>query len=1084
MDKKIFFDIMIVLLAISSMRYASAPPPQPSDFLSESSLYNNQPIQIGHVVSAYTLAGVLCGTFTVTAESEYGPLHCQGDDPAIAGDDGAYESDTISFYIEDDDAVVVGDSTWNSGQSQTADLTSVNSAPTISSISGLSGTVKGGSSQTVTANINDVDHPKGTADQTRIFVCTTDSATSSGCGGNTYCSTSLSSTISPNCNFNVESDDISHDYYVFVVDAHDAISSSTSGSYTSDSTPPTIDSFSPSSNSWTNDDTPYVILTSNENSQCKYDATPATEYTSKTYTMDDSTTSHSITLQSLGSEGSHYRYFQCEDTVGNTMDIANEYNYTIKLDETNPLAGAVSISNSNWNITHMKNTTIDFNWSGYSDGPSGLNYYYYSFSDGPNGGAQVSSSTLSATLTGASQGSNTVYVWAEDKATNEGASASVSIIVDTVSPTVSYAKNDLKSYSTDDFNITVTISDATTSIKGTPEYRYKIGSDAWGSWTDLISSGADWKFGVSKPGTDWDSRKGETISYEVRVNDTLDNQKTQAGTEVIDDFFLITFNVTDRILNQSLTGLNIVANDDTCNGGGCNFDYNVSVQKLGSTTLSYTITKSGFQTVSNSFTVTESTVVNISMNDTQNPTIDALNFVARTGSGNEDYYIDLTVNSSDNLAVESVSFIYGIGGPTKDLNLSLTQSGSTDSWTGTLGPFTDSMKIYSTSNATDYYDNKGGNDNPILWFLFIAGTGSDQVTTTVSGGGSSGSSGSGIITSPGLIGTYFDAIVKIFESSLTIGQGGFAEAELTLINKGKEPDRDTWLTYYLIGPDGKKYFETREQIYEIPIGEIKLSKKLKVPKNAEQGTWQFHMEYQTSMQPLIHVWDSFEVIKKSKKPFYFPLGSLKEFNYFWIIIPMSLLILLFKRRKKEKKEKKIIKRKSHIEYKNKIKRNLKRIKSRTFLIAILSFMFMGILFLAGNNMTGFVVSDSVIEKNNWNVFGFVLIIGILGLLTFLFRNKIKVSAEKVKDRIKPKHSKNSVKGLMKKKVYTWAGEYMGKVEEVILEENKIDVLKIKLCKIVKKKVKKEGIVIKYNTVKWIGPLVVIDDTVLGYLNKF
>jgi len=71
--------------------------------------------------------------------------------------------------------------------------------------------------------------------------------------------------------------------------------------------------------------------------------------------------------------------------------------------------------------------------------------------------------------------------------------------------------------------------------------------------------------------------------------------------------------------------------------------------------------------------------------------------------------------------------------------------------------------------------------------------------------------------------------------------------------------------------------------------------------------------------------------------------------------------------------------------------------------------------------------------------------------------------------------------LMKKKVYTGEGGYVGKVEEVLLEENRIDSLKIGLDK--KQKFKIKGIVVKYNRVESIGHIVIINDKVLEHLNK-
>jgi len=64
----------------------------------------------------------------------------------------------------------------------------------------------------------------------------------------------------------------------------------------------------------------------------------------------------------------------------------------------------------------------------------------------------------------------------------------------------------------------------------------------------------------------------------------------------------------------------------------------------------------------------------------------------------------------------------------------------------------------------------------------------------------------------------------------------------------------------------------------------------------------------------------------------------------------------------------------------------------------------------------------------------------------------------------------------KKKVYTDEGDYIGKVQEAILGKNKIDSLRIKLNKKLKKKVK--GIVVKYKDVRNVGHVVIVDEKII------
>jgi len=189
-----------------------------------------------------------------------------------------------------------------------------------------------------------------------------------------------------------------------------------------------------------------------------------------------------------------------------------------------------------------------------------------------------------------------------------------------------------------------------------------------------------------------------------------------------------------------------------------------------------------------------------------------------------------------------------------------------------------------------------------------------------------------------------------------------------------------------------------------------------------------------------------------------------------IIILMLIIFILMKIRKK-----KAGKPKTHREYKSKIKHNLKRIKSKNFLIILVGFMLTGLLFIRGNSMTGFVIGSASVVGNNWNILGFVLIIGMLGLLVFVYRKKI---IEKIETKRMNKHSKDSLRGLIKKKVYTEEGKYLGKVDEVILGKNKIDSLRIKL----EKKQKVKGIVVKYQDVKSIGHIVIVDGEILEKLN--
>ena len=72
-----------------------------------------------------------------------------------------------------------------------------------------------------------------------------------------------------------------------------------------------------------------------------------------------------------------------------------------------------------------------------------------------------------------------------------------------------------------------------------------------------------------------------------------------------------------------------------------------------------------------------------------------------------------------------------------------------------------------------------------------------------------------------------------------------------------------------------------------------------------------------------------------------------------------------------------------------------------------------------------------------------------------------------------KSSSVTIADLIDKKVYTESGEYIGKVEEVILKKNKIETLKIKLDK--KKKHKVRGLLLRYSSVKAVKRIIIVRD---------
>jgi len=121
------------------------------------------------------------------------------------------------------------------------------------------------------------------------------------------------------------------------------------------------------------------------------------------------------------------------------------------------------------------------------------------------------------------------------------------------------------------------------------------------------------------------------------------------------------------------------------------------------------------------------------------------------------------------------------------------------------------------------------------------------------------------------------------------------------------------------------------------------------------------------------------------------------------------------------------------------------------------------------NITGRAIGIGEI-KTTGGIFIFAAIL-VLVLLIILQKKIIEFLSSSCH-----KHQNNSIKGLIKKKVYSESGDYIGKIEEVIIGENRIDSFKIKLKR---KTGKVVGIVIKWKSVKNIKDVMIIDKEVLG-----
>lgn len=137
------------------------------------------------------------------------------------------------------------------------------------------------------------------------------------------------------------------------------------------------------------------------------------------------------------------------------------------------------------------------------------------------------------------------------------------------------------------------------------------------------------------------------------------------------------------------------------------------------------------------------------------------------------------------------------------------------------------------------------------------------------------------------ISAYYDVIVEV--KKISYSNGNEVEAKIIILNKGDIPDMDTILIYYLSDSLGNKIGITREQFLEMPIGKSTLTKSIIIPSNSLSGEWRFNVEYYTSIQPVIFVYDSFQV--RDSLMVGLPISPVK--NKFTMIFTIFTIIIIY-----------------------------------------------------------------------------------------------------------------------------------------------------------------------------------------------
>ena len=324
----------------------------------------------------------------------------------------------------------------------------------------------------------------------------------------------------------------------------------------------------------------------------------------------------------------------------------------------------------------------------------------------------------------------------------------------------------------------------------------------------------------------------------------------------------------------------------------------------------------------------------------------------------------------------------------------------------------------------------------------------------------------------------FDISLKL--KNIKLREDGIVGFVVEFIEKMTTEKIDVHIKYSIINKENEEIFSQIETkaiqqnlVYEKEIDEIKLIDDVYILRVdilygnlqrafAEQrflikGS-EIHLEKQTTSQRIIEFLKNYKIV-------------LIIITLIIILIPFRKLLFLFRRDRYGR---------DNI-YQSRIKQHLRKIGGKHIILILMSFALIGILFFAGPGITGFIAKNLTFKKEASNAVWFILITGIIGALIFLYKNKIRVSIGKIKEQFRKKYLINSIKGLRNKKVYSESGDSIGKISEIILGNNRIDSLKIKLNR--KNKFKKKGVIIKWRDIVCCGEIVIVNKSILDGLEK-
>lgn len=317
----------------------------------------------------------------------------------------------------------------DAGNTQTTQSSTINinQLPVFTSATDNVTTIPGSDLVNITTLSSDPDSSQSIT----MYVCDSANATFEGCGGIEYCNVTGSSNLS--CSFNAETSSGTYTWYAYLFDDSDeaATTNPLTGSYTVDTTAPTITVNSPTNDSTITQSSVTFSITVDEALSFGW------------YSLNGGTTNVTMTNTTLLSysntnssvpDSSYDLIFYANDSYGN-LQIANGYSFVVDSTATDTTPPTITIQ-SPMNNTYYTSasqllnitTNEDLSWAGYSiNGSSIVNL------------GNTSTTSWNATYSFI-EGTNNITFYANDTSSNlNQGNESITIYVDLNNPEVNFS---------------------------------------------------------------------------------------------------------------------------------------------------------------------------------------------------------------------------------------------------------------------------------------------------------------------------------------------------------------------------------------------------------------------------------------------------------------------------------------------------------------------------------------------------------------------------------------------------------------------------------------------------------------------